>query len=283
MQNKRNLTMVSGFLALMLWLAAVVPAWAAENLLKSPEFKKDTLLFMDVEGLQWQLRRTPRLSLVDVRSAGDFAQVHIPGSLNIPLHQVKTKAFLKKAPFVLIDQGYRIRTISLECRGLRRNGFQATILDGGLAAWQAAGHSLDGDVFVAAKLSQVRPRDVFGEGQRNDQVLLDVSTDATEETMRLFPLRVALEKWDRLPQTMATFADAKKRTWLVLDQTGSDPRVVERLHALGLRQVFYLQGGVMGYRQYLARQQAATAPRESRMFTTKPCVGCANVDENEIN
>lgn len=80
------------------------------------------------------------LQLIDVRSAGEFATGHLPGAINIPLEQLLARAadLDAAAPVVLVCQtGVRARMAAdrLQPRGLRTQ-----LLEGGTAAWIAAGH-----------------------------------------------------------------------------------------------------------------------------------------------
>ena len=62
-------------------------------------------------------------SIVDVRGAGAFDQFRIPGSINGPLHVVKTRSFLKTKQFILVDEGCRYEFLAKECRKLVDAGF----------------------------------------------------------------------------------------------------------------------------------------------------------------
>ena len=82
---------------------------------------------------------------VDVRSPEAHARGRIPGSLQIPLHAVKTKGFLRNRPVVLVDDGHGSFALEEECRKLRETGFSnLSIWYGGLNAWRRRGGELEG-------------------------------------------------------------------------------------------------------------------------------------------
>ena len=58
------------------------------------------------DAVLYKLKQKQKITLIDVRNPEDFARLHIPGSLNIPLYAVKTKVFLKSFPIVLINAGF---------------------------------------------------------------------------------------------------------------------------------------------------------------------------------
>lgn len=86
-----------------------------------------------------------QVTLIDVRPADEFALGHLPGAINLPLGELETR-------LSGLDPG---REIVAYCRGpwcvmsfeavaaLRRHGFAARRLDGGVPEWQAAGRATE--------------------------------------------------------------------------------------------------------------------------------------------
>ena len=153
---------------------------------------------VSVDTVMQRLQEQQDLFLVDVREERQFAQVRIPGSLNIPLFAVKTKSFLKTKAVVLVDEGYRPHQLEETCDQLTQAGFEAQFLFGGLNAWrtrsakeslqrsakeslQRSAHvhvlPLQGDVFAQKALNRMPPQALFAEQDGKHWLLLDVSTD----------------------------------------------------------------------------------------------------------
>lgn len=95
----------------------------------------------DVRQVRELVARDADVALLDVRSPAEFETVHIPGSVNIPLDQLDSQLT------ALADRG---RPLVLVCRsGARATQAQtklagvgcvnATVLDGGVLAWEQAG------------------------------------------------------------------------------------------------------------------------------------------------
>ena len=88
-----------------------------------------------------KLTEDPAVTLLDVRTASEYAEGHIEGALNI---DVKGNDFSERARQVLDTD----RTIAVYCRSGRRSakaagiladaGFKVVNLDGGIMAWQKA-------------------------------------------------------------------------------------------------------------------------------------------------
>lgn len=90
-----------------------------------------------------RLRRAhPELRLVDVRTPGEFATRHIPGSSNVPLvelghHRAELTA-PAGVPVVLVCESGR-RASAAEEQLAAAGLTDVHVLDGGVAAWEAAG------------------------------------------------------------------------------------------------------------------------------------------------
>jgi rhodanese-related sulfurtransferase len=88
------------------------------------------------------VRSAPKYQWIDVRSPGEYASGHIPGAINIPMDQIEARLddLLPSMPILLVCQaGKRARMVAglLEpCRS------DVTVLEGGTAAWAAAGQPL---------------------------------------------------------------------------------------------------------------------------------------------
>lgn len=84
--------------------------------------------------------------VIDVRSAEEFALGHVPGALNIPHDQVAARIAEVDAPhgvalYCMVGPRARKGEAALLASGYER----VLHLDGGLAAWQAAGLAVESD------------------------------------------------------------------------------------------------------------------------------------------
>ncbi|WP_405465828.1 rhodanese-like domain-containing protein [Streptomyces anulatus] len=101
--------------------------------------------------------RLHELTVIDVRTPGEYAGGHLPGALNIPLDQVqRALTDLRQAAdrgeiLIVCASGARSENA---CRILAENGIAAATLSGGTSAWAAEGHDLH--------RPQGRPRATWG-------------------------------------------------------------------------------------------------------------------------
>jgi rhodanese-related sulfurtransferase len=97
---------------------------------------------VDVATARELLATEPRTRLIDVRTPGEFAAAHIPGSYNVPLdllreHRTELSAEHDNPMVLICGSGVRAddaRAV-LAARGLGR----LTVLEGGLNAWDRQG------------------------------------------------------------------------------------------------------------------------------------------------
>ncbi|MFD1658706.1 rhodanese-like domain-containing protein [Streptomyces caeni] len=89
--------------------------------------------------------RLHELTVIDVRTPGEYASGHLPGALNIPLDAVERAlpdirhAAERGDVLVVCASGARSENA---CRLLAEHGIPTATLAGGTGAWAAAGHDL---------------------------------------------------------------------------------------------------------------------------------------------
>ncbi|MGW2210641.1 rhodanese-like domain-containing protein [Streptomyces sp. NPDC001781] len=89
--------------------------------------------------------RLHELTIIDVRTPGEYAGGHLPGALNIPLDQVQhalpaiSEAANRADVLVVCASGARSENA---CRILAENGITTATLAGGTGAWAAEGNEL---------------------------------------------------------------------------------------------------------------------------------------------
>lgn len=89
--------------------------------------------------------RLHELTVIDVRTPGEYAGGHLPGALNIPLDQIQRAlpdirhATARGDVLVVCASGARSENA---CKILAENGITAATLSGGTGAWAADGHEL---------------------------------------------------------------------------------------------------------------------------------------------
>ena len=142
-------------------------------------------LAVSAKSLIPKIQNGGKVLLIDIRSAPDYAALHIPGAMNIPLHFIKTKPYLKSAPIVLVDQGLSLHRLAPACRELRKQGFDARILDGGMNSWSKSGGPMVGEPVRQMAYSRITPADFFLEKNDTRRIVCDVSAMRSPASMQL--------------------------------------------------------------------------------------------------
>jgi len=252
--------------------------------------QQDASFAITPDAVLYKLKQKQKITLIDVRNPEDFERLHIPGSLNIPLHAVKTKVFLKSFPLVLLNEGFHYSALQSECRQLTDLGFKAFILDGGLPAWKREGSRLVGDPFALRDMKTVSPRVFLGEKNYGNMLVIDISPVQTEISRQLMPysrhIPVSAEPDEWFRKLNRIITDHKSRPFLsvvVINETGDGyDGAYKKLADLGVN-AFFLQSGVAGYKKYLADLMLSWLPRDDRIKTNRKCRTCSGVGDSETH
>jgi rhodanese-related sulfurtransferase len=239
----------------------------------------DPSLAISVEAVLYKLKRNQPLTLVDVRRKQDFERLHIPDSINIPLHAVKTKTYLKSATVVLVNEGFRYAELETECRRLAERGFAISIIDGGLPAWKRQGGQLAGDLFALDEMKAISPQKFFREKDYENTVVVDISPMRSETSTKLISYARHFPVFDNSERSKSELRKLIKKnkpfqSVLLFNESGEQYEKAEKMmNRMGIES-FYLQGGVVAYQKYLEGLMLSWKPRDSRMKTIGNCKPC---------
>ncbi|HEY0736183.1 MAG TPA: rhodanese-like domain-containing protein [Herpetosiphonaceae bacterium] len=101
---------------------------------------------VDVATVAALLAETAPIKLIDVRTPAEFESLHIPGSYNVPLdllpeHRAELRDTVRSPVVLVCQSGHRARQAEQVLREVDLP--QVHVLDGGVAAWEAAHHPLN--------------------------------------------------------------------------------------------------------------------------------------------
>lgn len=232
---------------------------------------------VSVDSVVQDIKRKRDVSLIDVRGRHEFDAVHIPGSINIPLYSIKTKPFLKTGRLVLVGNGHLYGPLADECEKLAEKGFHASILWGGLNAWKQKGLDLEGDVFEAEKINLISPRDFHLEKDYQGNTCILISGGKNKDYGKDYPCFTHIEKLeDDSIKSLAGSGDKQQLRLIFIgneDGEGYD-QYKELVEKSGLSNVFFLSGGLKGYKKFLEKLSLSLRSRESRLQLSDRCVPC---------
>lgn len=89
-----------------------------------------------------ELLRDNEVTVIDVRSAADYARSHIPGAISLPVQQLADRLDELSGHDLIVAycQGPYCVSSPDAVRLMRQTGHQARVLTGGWSAWARAGH-----------------------------------------------------------------------------------------------------------------------------------------------
>ncbi len=215
--------------------------------------------------------------LIDIRKQSAFAQFRIPQSINLPLFTLKNKSFLKKRNLVLINEGFDSGILVDEIDKLRHDGFKnIKILHGGLKSWRDNGGRLDGDFWAMQQLAYIHPKQLQTSSNAGYWKGIDISIKNSSalhnsaEGLTHIPL---LENTNRFSEQINSLlpGDTTCSPYIVLiDEQGEAYTGIEN-NLREQKHIYFLQGGLKGWRTYLQEQ---TVMMESTETRTKSCDTC---------
>jgi rhodanese-related sulfurtransferase len=245
-------------------------------------------LAISAEAALYKLRQSQGLTLVDVRSRKDFERLSIPGAVNIGLYAVKTKAYLKSAPLVLVNEGFRYTELEDEARRLLQRGFKVPILDGGLPAWQRQGGRLTGDFFALDEMKFVSAPVFFREKDYDSTLVIDTSPARSDASRRLISYAHHLPGLGGNPvseaglgKVIAARQNKPFHSVVIFNETGEQYDKAQKYMSRMRIDAYYLRGGLAGYQKYLEGLLLSWKPRNSRMKTVSNCKPCGEKTEEE--
>jgi rhodanese-related sulfurtransferase len=260
------------------------PSKIPDELIARKINKHDPSLAISVEAVLYKIKRSQPLTLVDVRRKQDFERLQIPGSINIRLYAVKTKTYLKSAPLVLINEGFRYAELENECRRLTERGFKISILDGGLPAWRRSGGRLVGNLFALEDMKTVSSRDFFRAKDYENTLVLDISSQRSEASSRLIPYAKHLPVLDDPDGSMPGLRKPMTKnkpfhSIIIFNEIGDEYEQAQSIMSRRGIETFHLQGGVAGYQKYLEDLLLSWKSRDSRLKTVSKCKPCGQKEK----
>jgi len=290
--NKHKLNQYFIFIVVALLLTSSKPAAAfeaatvpkiSEELIKSAPIEPDYSFAVTAAEFLNKTKQNRRMTVVDVRSPEEFERLRIPGSINLPLHAVKTKAFLKAQPFALVSAGCEWRDLESECKRLQQSGFKPSILFGGLVAWQSQGGPVEGDRRLVAAYRKVPAHLFFHEKDYESIKVFDVSPYPLPDAKKLIHGNVHAKNIESLVK-VAKQNSPTYRTIVLFNENGEQYEKFDAaLKKAGISTAFYLKGGMNGYRKFLENTTLSWKSKAERVVTSGGCGTCSSVSQEEQN
>ena len=208
-----------------------------------------------------------------------FEENHIPTAINIPLHFIKTKAYLKDMNVILVSYGFNPEKLVSEQKRLSVQGFNTHILAGGIAAWQQQGQTLMGH--PNSSYLHLAPARNFLPGLHSAlfKLFIDSSTKPGA-ALTATSINVPTSSPEEMPQLHEIIKQAglsEQEAVLIYNQDG-DYTHLQEIAKDCRPTIFFLAGGMTALNAATEQSQAMLESKESR---TKKIGGCATCPPQE--
>jgi rhodanese-related sulfurtransferase len=259
------------------------PLSIPEGLLHRAPIQIHPNLIISAQTLKRHLAQKQEVHLIDVRPANLYEKLRIPGSMNVPIHFISTKPFLKPSLIILVHSGISQKVLAAACEALNRSGFRIKFLAGGLAAWYREGGKLEGDLFVAEDLLWISPELFYQDKDVDPVLVIDASPGERKRAEDILPFAVSVPFENSAHQWIETVlkkvadhrAGPSLRIYILTEAGGNYERMMPLLASNGLKQFFFVQGGLRAYEGYLSQMVQSWRPRSERVAADTSCKPCA--------
>jgi rhodanese-related sulfurtransferase len=118
----------------------------------------------------------PEMVLLDLRPKNRFDAVHIDGSVNFGVADIRTKSYLADKLLFLVGEGKGEQELYALCAELKAAGFRKTrVLRGGLLSWMLDNRPVIGRSHNAAELARIDEAELFQESRAPGSLMIALS------------------------------------------------------------------------------------------------------------
>ena len=222
-----------------------------------------------------------KLLIVDFRSTENFDSGHLPGSINLPKYQLKTKNTFKNGPILIVDEAINYLDNVPLCEVLPSIGFsEIYVLRGGYERWLAEKSkkpNVYGNENTKSDLSEISTIDFIRIAEKTAWLVLDFSGRSNS-----YPARVLTMAADNITEKSMLQVDEWFNNFtkdegfspqvLIFDEHGTDySGISSSISPKILRNSYFLKGGLNAFDKELKAQrlirdkkQVTTATRDLR-------------------
>lgn len=240
-----------------------------------------------------------KVKIVDVRSAEEFRECHIPGSFNMSLFSLKAKTWLKAGKIALVREAFDDAGAEKAARSSREAGFDAVFLKGGVKSWAAEGLETVGS-FSSGVLDLIKPIDFYKSIGGQKWVVVDMLPRSRGadggETVKSDPPNQFVNKYSyNLLRSLETVGypvekpsdidsgsldrvlaklDPKAKI-LFFDRNGTSYHILrKKLKKHPELDVFFLKGGMAGFNMFANKFLSGRTTKIKRISSSSKSCGC---------
>ena len=217
---------------------------------------------------------------IDVRNKQIFSKKHIPGSINIPLQLISTKAFLKNKNVILIGNGWNESSLIQKSMQLKTKGFKSVkVLTGGIISWFKKNNDLSKRTLISLTSKEFFNVDI--EKKFIPVVILNenVSTKLNKQIAEILPHARIMSRKQTNKQLLSNIKRIGKGNNPIVIFSNTAPVIDKTINDYlrkPLRKIYFFEGGFDAYIKVSNLNKMTALSNHKKRLSTKKPVSCAN-------
>lgn len=226
---------------------------------------------------------------IDVRNKQFFSEKHIPGSLNIPLQLISTKAFLKNKKVVLVGSGWNESSLIQKSMQLKTKGFiSIKVLTGGIISWfkmiKGVRFEFNNNKSSLTPFIKLTSKEFFNvdfEKKFVPVVILNtnVTAKAKKQINETLPHARIMSQKQTSKQLLSNIKRIGKGNNPIVIFSNTTPvidTVINDYLRKPLRKIYFFEGGFDTYKKVNNLNKMTALSNQKKRLSTKKPVSCAN-------
>jgi len=213
---------------------------------------------MTLSSLNEKITANQKITIIDIRSTGQYQKSHIPGAINIPARLCPYKKLPRLEHVVVYGDGLNQKTLHQAVSALdKKEGIRAEALDGGFSQWKANNYPITKSPgMTREELPYITFHDFENMiTSRTDILLLDIRNQAHSSRF----MSDLQYRYPNIPVVHSPFRVNQKQMkqshplFVVIDSgDGASEQMAHRMKSAGIKHFVILTGGEQSF-QFLPK------------------------------
>lgn len=210
---------------------------------------------------------------VDVRSKAELEEIQLRDGLKLSLSHLKYREELKSQTIAVVSEGVSKARMGRMCEELKEAGFkEPLVVLGGIGALKHEGYAVVGSMATAKHFASITPQLAY-EYLNNEKYDKGIWL-GSEEAKLLKSIPAELNFTKEIKSKIAKLNIDNRSNWqpiLIIGPNALYREVVQRFSGQGVQDVYWVEGGVEAYQQYIHERSSMIAAR-SDSVKIPPCL-----------
>lgn len=218
--------------------------------------------------------KSTKVFFIDVREPDTCSLAGVTNPMAIPVHQIKTKSFLRSGKVVIIGYGFDTFMIEHEVEKLKKYNYDAYMLTGGAAA---LGQARAKEV-APSPCYTISADDFFTTGSFDGRLVINIDNThmVNDDVQYWIPSAQSIAGTNYNQEIRKTISLSKAQEALeivIFNKDGKEYPVLDKTGITGT--IFFLEGGLDAYKAFLKNRALLLDESDSKIFKQTKCRSCS--------